>query len=83
MSPDHHSEQLSGITDYASNPIFGQEFESAYPDIFKGSAFRASNSAYGSSHGSGNVTPGHGRVTPGLDSWDAFINDSSWSENTT
>ena len=83
MSPDHHSEPLSAATDYASNPIFGQEFESAYPDIFKGSAYRASSSGQGSCHGSGNVTPGHGRITPGLDSWDAFINDSSWGENAT
>lgn len=41
---------------------------------FPKSYFQGSNS----SHGSGTVTPG------GLDGgWDAFINDSSWTENTT
>ncbi|KAL8684061.1 MAG: hypothetical protein Q9186_000091 [Xanthomendoza sp. 1 TL-2023] len=66
-------QQMSSMP--TTNPVF-LSFDGNMPDYSKG-FFQNSNGS--SSHGSGTVTPG------ALDGggWDAFINDSSWAENTT
>ena len=72
VSPSHlsYTDSSSATNTSSSTPSFNYAFDNSLGD-FKGVSFNTSSSAHGS-----------GSVTPGADGgWDAYINDSSWTEN--
>ena len=72
MSPSHtsYTDPSSATNTSVSTPSFNYGLDSSLGD-FKGISYGTSSSAHGS-----------GSVTPGADGgWDAFINDSPWTEN--
>ena len=74
MSPLHRelNEPVSGTTESTNITSFNPNYDAVFGD-YKGVGFVHPGSSAGS-----------GTVTPGVDgSWDAFINDNSWSENAT
>ncbi|CAF9907473.1 hypothetical protein IMSHALPRED_005539 [Imshaugia aleurites] len=77
MSPRHQVYAPPSTTisaSPASSPAFQFPFDGSLQDFSKGQMYASGTSACGS----GTVTPG------GIDGgWDAFINDTSWAENTT
>ena len=77
MSPRHQIYALPTTTisaSPASSPAFQLPYDGSFHDFSKSQIYAGGNSA----SGSGTVTPA------GIDGgWDAFINDTSWAENTT
>ena len=74
ISPDSatFSDPSPATTESANTPPFSYNFDSCLLD-YKGVSFASANSA----HASGTATPGNDG------GWDAFIDDNSWTENTT
>ena len=76
MSPRHQIYAQPSVTVSASptsSPAFQLPYDGSLHDFSKSQMYQGGNSA----SGSGTVTPA------GIDGgWDAFINDTSWTENT-
>ena len=68
------SSQAPATSTSIGKPQFHLGFEGSFPEFGKGQQM----------FGGPNSSNGSGAATPGLDgTWDAFINDGSWTENTT